>query len=59
MCLRGETCLAQHVRSNRDGGPDGGVDTKEDYPEHHAPPYRQVRELQERDREGKMELRRD
>lgn len=46
VCLWRETCLAQHVRSNRDGGPDGGVDTEEDDPERHASPYRQVGELQ-------------
>lgn len=40
------TCLAQHVGSDGDGGPDGGVDAKEGDPEQHASPHGQVGELQ-------------
>lgn len=45
ICLWRETCLAQHVRGDGDGGPDGGVDSEEDHPENHASPHRQVGKL--------------
>lgn len=40
------TCLTPHVGGDGEGGPDGGVESKEDHPENHAPPDCQVRELQ-------------
>lgn len=40
------TCLAQHVGSDGDDGPDGRVDAEEEHPEHHASPHGQVGELQ-------------
>lgn len=40
------TCLAPHVGGDGEGGPDGGVEGKEDHPENHASPDCQVRELQ-------------
>lgn len=40
------TCLAPHVGGDGQGGPDGGVEGKEDHPENHASPHCQVRELQ-------------
>lgn len=52
-----DTCLAQHVGGDGNGGPDDGVDREEDHPEGDAAPNRQVGELGHRRGKGQRDFK--